>query len=146
MGTYSPWVKDEHVELLEMGFRRFWARRESCVVQMAPILVGPTGPLFAPYWSARLTVSCSKARTASARARTASEGAPPKPASYTYGFMLYWAKNHKNTQRSGRTHVTDASQEADFVRTSHGPQTPMTPQVLRAGAHPGSHACDLSIR
>ena len=35
-----------------------------------------TGPVFAPYWSATLTVGCSKVRTASARARTASEGAP----------------------------------------------------------------------
>ena len=43
MGTYSPWVKDEHVDLSEMDFRRFWARRESCVVQMAPIPVGSTG-------------------------------------------------------------------------------------------------------
>ena len=48
----------------------------SCVVQMAPILVGSTGPVFAPHWSARLDVGCYKARTASARARTASEGKP----------------------------------------------------------------------
>ena len=38
--------------------------------------VGSTGPVFAPYCSARLTVGCPKARTASARARTTSEGAP----------------------------------------------------------------------
>ena len=76
MGPYSPWVKDEHVERSEIGFRRFWARRESCVVQMVPIFVGSTGPLFAPYLSARLGIGCSKARTESARARTASEGAP----------------------------------------------------------------------
>ena len=42
--------------------------------------------------------------------------------------------------------MTVASQEGDFVRTSHGPQPPLAPQVLRAGAHRGSHACDLSIR
>ena len=40
----------------------------SCVVQTAPILVGSTRPVFA--LSARLTVGDSKARTASARART----------------------------------------------------------------------------
>ena len=73
---YSPWLKDEPVQLSEMGFRRFWARRESCVVQKAPILVGSTGPVLAPYWSARLTVGYSKARMASARARTASKVAP----------------------------------------------------------------------
>ena len=75
-GPYSPWVKDEHVKLSKMGFRRFWARTESCVVQTAPIIMGSTGHVFAPYWSARLAVGCSKACTASARAHTASEGAP----------------------------------------------------------------------
>ena len=60
-----------------MGFRRFGARRESCVVQKAPIHASSTaGPVFAPYWSARLAVGCSKARTASARVRNASDGAP----------------------------------------------------------------------
>ena len=76
MGQQSPWVKDEHVELSEMGFRRFWARREPCVVQIAPTLEGSIGPVFASYWSARLAVDCSKAHTVSARTRTASEGAP----------------------------------------------------------------------
>ena len=38
--------------------------------------VGSTGPVFAQYWHARQVVGCSKARTASASARTASEGAP----------------------------------------------------------------------
>ena len=72
------------------------------MVQKAPILVGSTGPVFAPYWFARLSVGCSKARTASARAHTAFEGGNlPKPAGYTYGFMLYWDKNRKNTQRTG---------------------------------------------
>ena len=75
-GPYTPWLKDEHVQVSEMGFRRFGARRESCVFQKSPIHVGSTGPVFAPYWSARLAVGCSKTRTASARARTASEGAP----------------------------------------------------------------------
>ena len=69
-------MKDKHVELSEMGFRRLRARRESCVVQTAHILVGSTGPVFAPYWSARMAVDCSKVCTASAQARTASEGAP----------------------------------------------------------------------
>ena len=46
------------------------------MVQKAPILVGSTGPVFALYWSARLTVGYSKARMASARARTASKVAP----------------------------------------------------------------------
>ena len=43
------------------------------MVQKAPILVGSTGPVFALYWSARLTVGYSKARMASARTRTASK-------------------------------------------------------------------------
>ena len=75
-GRNSPWLKDEHVQFSEIGLRRFGARRESCMVQKAPIHVGSTDPVFASYLSARLTVVCSKARTASARARTASEGAP----------------------------------------------------------------------
>ena len=132
----SPWLKDEHVQLSEMGFRRFWARRESCVVQKAPILVGSTGPVFAQYWSARLAVGCSKARTASARARTASEGAPSETCGVHVRVHAIPGENRKNTQRTWRTHVTTASQEGDFVRTSHGPQPPMAPQVLRAGAHP----------
>ena len=133
MAPSSPLLKDEHVQLSEMCFRRFWARRKSYVVQKAPILVGSgsTGPVFAPYWSARLAVGCSKARTASAWPRTASEGAP----SETRGVhvRVHWAKNWKNTQWTWRTHVTIASQEVDFVRTSHGPQPPMAPQFLRAG-------------
>ena len=39
-----------------------------------------------------------------------------------------------------------ASQEADFVRTSHGPQRPMAPKSYKPGHIRGSHACDLSIR
>ena len=49
---------------------------ESCMVQKAPIHVGSTDHVFALYWSARLAVGCSKAPTASARARTASKQAP----------------------------------------------------------------------
>ena len=51
-----------------MGFRLLWARRELCVVQKMPILVDSTDHVFAPYWSV--------ARTATARAHTASKGAP----------------------------------------------------------------------
>ena len=84
----SPWLKDEHVQLSEMCFRRFWARRKTYVVQKAPILVGvgSTGPVFAPYWSARLAVGCSKARTASARPALHPKGHLPKPVGYTYEF------------------------------------------------------------
>ena len=95
-------MKDEHVELSEMDFRRFWARREPSMVQMVPILVGSTGPLFAPYLSARLAVNCSKVRTTSAGSCTASEGHLPKPV-YPYGFMLYWAKKsqeHTENQKN----------------------------------------------
>ena len=81
--SFQRWASDDFEPSL---------RRESCVVQKAPIFVGSTGPVFAPYWSARLVVGCSKA---SARARTASEGHLPKPVGYTDGFMLYWAKNRK---------------------------------------------------
>ena len=136
MGPYSPWVKDEHVELSEMGFRRFWTGGASCVVQIAPILVDSTGSVFASYWAARLAVGCSKARTASAWARTASEGAPSETRGVHVRVHAILGKNHKSTHRTGSTHVTIASQEADFVRTSHGPQIPMAPQVLRAEAHP----------
>ena len=96
------------------------------------IYVGSTGPVFAPYWSARLAVGCSKARTASARAALHPKGHLPKPD----GTRTVPCYTGPNTQRTGRTHVTVASQEDDFVRTSHGPQTPMAPQVLRAGADP----------
>ena len=75
--------------------------------------VGSTSPVFAPYWPARLAVGCSKAHTASAL--------HPKPVGYMYGFMLYWAKKLKNTQRTGRTHVIIASQEGDSLRTSNRP-------------------------
>ena len=99
-GPYSRCLKDKHVQISEMGFRRFWARRMSCMVQKAPIHVGSTGPVFAPYWSAT-GVGCSKDRTASARARTASEGALPKPVGYTYGLMLYWVKNARTHSEPG---------------------------------------------
>ena len=112
-----------------MGFRRFWARRESCVVQKTPIRVGSTSPVFAPYWS-------SKPTRRLLGPTLHPKGHLPKTVGYTYGFMLYWAKNRKNTQRIGRTHVTIASQEGNFLRTSRSPQTPMASQVLRAGAQP----------
>ena len=118
----------------------------SCVVQTAPMLVGSTRPVFAPYWSARLAVGYSKARTASARARTAFEGASSETRDIHVRVHAILGKNRKNTQRTGRTHVTNALQKADFVRTSHGPQTPMTPQSLWAGHTRVSHACDLRIR
>ena len=93
------------------------------MVQKAPIFVDSTGPVFAPYWSARLFVACSKARTASTRARTASEGTPFE----TLGVQvrvhaILGQKLQKHTQRTGRTHVTIASQEEDFDHTtpSHG--------------------------
>ena len=107
MGPYSSLLKDEHIQLSEMGFRRFWARRELCVVQKAPILVGSTSTVFALYWSARLALGYSKARMASAQARTASEGSP----SETRGIHVRVA------QITGRTHMTIALQEGDFVRT-----------------------------
>ena len=40
------------------------------------VFVFQYGPVFAPHWSARLVIGYSKARMASAQARTASEGAP----------------------------------------------------------------------
>ena len=102
--------------------------------------------LQAPHWSARLAVSCSKARTASARA--APKGHLPKPMGYTYGLMLYWAKNRKYTQRTGRMHVIIASQEGDFVRTSHGPQTLVAPHLalfsLRTESDNPDATCELS--
>ena len=56
------------------------------MVQKAPILVGSTGSVFAPYWSARLAVGCSKARNASAGPSLHPKGHLPKPVGYTYGF------------------------------------------------------------
>ena len=120
----------------QIGFRRFWARRVSCVVQMGPIPVGSTDPVFAPYWSAILVVGCSKVRTASVRVRTASEGTPSESRGIHVRVHAILGQNHKNTQITERTHVTIASQEGDFVWTSHGPQPPMAPQALRAGVLP----------
>ena len=108
-GPYTPWLKDEHEKLSDlMDFWRFWAHRVSCMVQKTPICLH--------------------------RPALHLKGHLPKPVGY--GFMLYWAKNHKNTQRTGIMHLTIASQEGDFVQTSHRRQTPMAPQVIRAGALP----------
>ena len=82
------------------------------MVQKAPILVGSTGPVFTPYWSARLAVGCSNARTASARARTASEGAPSEIREVHVRAHAILGQNRKNTQRTGRTHVPIASQDS----------------------------------
>ena len=104
---------------------RFWA---------IYVLVGQsTGPVFAPYCSARLAVACFKARTASARAGTASERAPDGTLRVHVRVHAILGQNRKNTQRTGRPHVTIASQE---VRTFHGQQTLMAPKVIRAGEHP----------
>ena len=46
LSAWPDWADDR-----KMGFRRFWARRESCLVQTEHILVGSTCPVFAPYWS-----------------------------------------------------------------------------------------------
>ena len=86
------------------------------MVQQTPINVGSTGLVFAPYWSARLAVGCSKARTGSARACcTAPEGAPSETLAVHVRVHAILGQNRKSTQRTERTHVTIASQEGDFV-------------------------------
>ena len=143
---YSPWLKDEHVQLSEMGFRRFGARRESCVVQKAPIHVGYTGPVFAPYWSARLAVGCSKARKASSRAHTASEVAPTETRGVharVHVILGHKSQEHTENQENACDNcIAGGWFRTDFPRT----QTPMAPQVLQAGHTRGSHAYELSIR
>ena len=91
----------------------------ACQIRQTPIIMGSTGPVFVPYCSVRLAVGCSKARTASARARTPSEGAPYETRRAHVRVHAALGQNRKNTQRTGRTHVTIASQEAtDFPRTT----------------------------
>ena len=116
------------------------------MVQKAPLHVRSTGRVFVPRWHARQAVGCSKARTMSARVRSASEGTPSETHVVHVRVHAILGQNRKNTQRTGRTHVTTASQEGDFVRTSHGPQTPMAPHILRAGALPWVSCMRLSIR
>ena len=78
----------------------------ACQIRQPPILVGSIGPVFAPYCSARLAVGCSKARTASA-----SEGACYETRRVHGRVHAILGQNRKNTQTTGRTHVTIASQE-----------------------------------
>ena len=105
--------------------------------------MGSTGPVFAPYWSARLAVGCSKVRTASAWVCTAPEGAPTETLAVHLRVHAILGQNRKSTQRTGRTHVTISSQEGDFVQTSHGPENPKS---YEPGHTRRSQACELSIR
>ena len=133
---YGIWLYQFLIIAYLFTFRQFWACRESCVVQKTPILwvLRPLPHTCPQDWS--LVV--------------------PKPVRRLHGPALHpkghipnlwgtrtsscytasWAKHRTNTQRIGRTHVTIASQEGDFVRTSHGPQTSMAPKVYRVGTHP----------
>ena len=63
----------------------------------------------------------------------------------THTGSCYTGQKLSRTQRTGRTHVTVASQKAAFERTSHGPQTPLVPKSYEPGHTRGSHASDLSI-
>ena len=115
---YSPWLKDEHVQLSEMGFRRFWARGESCVVQKAPILVCSTGPVFAQYcirrgpyrnpWDTRMG-SCNIGPKIARTHREPGE--------------RMWQLHRRRVISYG-------------LHGLHWPQPPMAPEVLRAGTHP----------
>ena len=92
-------------------------------IRQAPKLVGSTGHVFVPYCFARLAVGCSKARAVSALAGTSSEGAPYKTRRVQVRVHAILSQNRKNTQRTGRTQLTIASQAVtDFPRTtdSHG--------------------------
>ena len=102
----------------------------ACQIRQAPILVGFTGPVFAPYCSARLAVGCPKARTASARARTASEGAPYETRRVHVQVHSILGQNRKST------HVT--------IPTDH--RLVWFPESSGSGNTRGFHACDLSIR
>ena len=50
--------------------------------------------------------------------------------------MICWVKNRKNTQRTGKNACNNCIAGGWFRTISHGPQTRMAPQVLRAGEHP----------
>ena len=130
-----------------MGFRRFWARREPCVVQKAPILVGSTSPVFAPYCSSRLTVGCSKARAASARTRTASQGAPYE----TRIENSYWAFEspyvaHKTISCNGTQSGTRTA-PYDCLRAFYGPKIVGSPcwKVVQEHTENQENTCDSCI-
>ena len=109
MDSFQRWASDD---VLPVDSR-------ACQIRQAPILMGFIGPVFAPYYSARLSAGCSKARTASARTGTASEGAPYETRRVYVRVYSILGQNRKNTQRTGRTHVTIASQKGtDFPRTT----------------------------
>ena len=123
INSFQRWASD-NFGLIES---RAWSKRRP--------YMGSTGPVFAAYCKTGQSVVPKPVRRLHGPALHL-KGHLPKPVGYTYRFMLDWAKNRENTQRTRRMHVTIASQEGDFVQTSHGPQTPIPPQVLRARAYP----------
>ena len=141
-GPYSPWLNDEHVQLSVMGFRRFWARRWSCVSDLTSAhTCGFYRPCICPILSTRLAVGCSKAHTASARAGTASEGAPYEIRKVHVQVHAIQGQNCKNTHRMGECmwHLHHRR-----VRTFH--RLVRLPKSYGPGHTHGFHACDLSIR
>ena len=96
--------------------------------------MGSTGPVFAHYCSARLAVGCAKARTASVRTRTASEGHLTKLTRRVHVrfHAILGQKSQEHTEN--RENACDSCIAGGLI--SHGPQTHMAPQVLRPGEHP----------
>ena len=115
----------------------------ACQIRQAPILVGSTGPVFATYYSARLAVGCSKALTASARAHTASEGAPYKTRRVHVRVHAILGQNRKNTQN--QENACDSCIAGGYgLPTDH--RLVWLPKSYGPGNTRGFHACDLCIR
>ena len=96
----------------------------ACQIRKAPIIVGSTGPVLAPYCSARL--QCNRRVFQSPYGvctgrhcirRGTFRSSESRRVHVRVHAIL--GQNRKNTRRTGRTHVTIASQEGtDFPRTT----------------------------
>ena len=101
----------------------------------APILMGSTGHVFAPYWSEDWPEIVPKPVRRLHGSALHPKGHLPKPVGCTYGFMLYWAKTLKNTENwenACDSCIAEGCFRKDFPRTTDS----FGSQVLRAGVHP----------
>ena len=123
-GPYSPWLKDLHVQLSEMGFRRFglvdsrvWSERLPYVWVLQALYLHLSDLQDWPY-------------------------GVPKPVLHRKGHLInpYGTRSCYTKPKLVRTHREPGEHMWQLhhgrVQTSHRQQTRMAPQVLRAGKHP----------
>ena len=110
---------------------------------------GPNGAhtcgFYRPCIIERLAIGCSKALRCLQGPALHLKEHLPKPGGYTYGFMLYWAKYHKNTQRTGERMWPLHHRRLISYGLNMDHRLPWLPKTYKLGHTRWSRACDLSF-